>query len=118
MKVLFVCHSKDDAVQLWYASGSHLGHTFEHLVITSIDDLLGKIPEIQPDLVVVSYNVGSNLYSGVDVALVMQEYFPNITLAENTCTIEESFHHRDVGVDFNVQGDPERLFQLIKSVVV
>jgi hypothetical protein len=113
MRVLFVSHSKSDVTQLWYASGCHIMHTFEHLVVTTIDDLLGKIREIQPDLVVVSYNVGSHLHSGVDVAFVMQDDFADIPLAENTCTIEESFQHRDVRIDFNVRGDPERLAQWV-----
>jgi hypothetical protein len=116
VKVLFVSGSKNDVVQLWYSSGCHLEHNFEHITITTIDSLLGKIRAIEPDVIVVSYNVGSQSHTGVDVALLVQEDFSEITLVENTVASEESFSHRDVKVEFNVECDPEKLARFLKGV--
>lgn len=116
MKVLFVSGSKNDVVQLWYSSGCYLEHSFEHAIIVTIDNLLGKIRTIKPDVIIVSYNVGSQSYTGVDIALLMQEDFSEIMLVENTLASEESFSHHDVKVEFNVECDPEKLAQFLKSV--
>ncbi len=116
MRVLFISHSKSDITQLWYSSGCHLEHTFEHMAVTTINDLLDKICLVEPDVVVVSYNVGSQSHSGVDVAMLIQEDFSEIVLAENTIIQEESFLHRDVKIEFNVGWDPDKLAQLLKSV--
>lgn len=116
MKVLFISNSKSDAMQLWYSSGCHLEHIFEHMTVTTIDDLFDKVRNIEPDVVVVGYNVGGQLHSGVDIATLIQEDFSEIVLFENTSTQEESFIHRGVKIDSNVGWDPEKLALLLKNI--
>lgn len=116
LKVLFVSDSLVNSKHLWLLSGcASKGHEFFYATaIPDIEEMiLGIKEEIDPDIIVISFNIGSMTINGSDFAAYLQECNFDVTLVENTSLEEEGFLRRDVDLPYNVQENTDELASII-----
>ena len=117
MKVLFVSAYPRTIDLQWCLSGCGSKHTHKKIMTgLSITDAVVDITELDPDVIFVSFDIGSASFNGVDLVIALQEKGIRSVIAENTSTKFDDFHRHGLFLDFNAQENPGELALIINSV--
>lgn len=119
LKVLFISGNSSTSHNQWDLSGcGDDGHLFFHKKADPYtDSIITEIGRIDPDVIVISFDIGSNVLNGPVFVHCLQESGQTALLIENTSVPSQSFSSREVKLDYNAEESPEKLAEIISLIV-
>lgn len=117
MNVLFVSAYPCTVSMQWLLSGCGKKHAFKQMMTgLNILEAVKNITEIDPDIIFVSFDVGSASFNGIDLVFALQEGGIRAFIVENTSTKFDEFHRRGLILDFNAQENPGELALIVNLI--